>query len=353
MSKNNLRVFSGLCILSFLMLLPAIATADTWRLDNGKEWQNVADAPSSEYMLAISNIKQLIADGKTKDAEQALVQFKKDFTEIDDAELDLFIEAEILYSKSKWVKAVKKYDEFLNTYPNSSLFDSVIEREFQVATAFLTGEKRVLIKILKLSAYEEGAKIMQRIADRTGDAPIAKRALLAIAKSYGARSKYLEAYEAWTEISVRWPTGDLGRDALLNMAQTLHSAYKGYNYDSATLVSAKSYYINFRLRYPELADKYDINENIELIDQQLAYKQYKTGTYYERADKFQAANLYYQMTVDQWPDSSAAKLANTKLITTTPQSIEKQKKFRRKVFDGTTAFLDSWFGLTKLKKSSL
>ena len=350
MSSKNLRALSFVAVTLLIAVFCSNAVADTWRLGENEKWQNVTDAPLSKYMLAVAGVKQLIEKGKTDEAQLALAQLKKDFTEMTGPDLDLLIEAEILYSKNKWSKAVRKYDELIKAYPDSGLYDSAIERQFQIATAFLNGEKRVALKFLKLSAYEEGTKIMRNIADRTGDAPIAKRALLAVARSYEKRELYMDAYEAWTDISVRWPTDELGRDALLNMAQMLHSAYKGYNYDSAVLVSAKSYYINFKLRYPELAAKYDIDGKVALIDQQIAYKQYKTGTYYDRADEELAADLYYQMTVDQWPESNGAKLANVKLENITSQLPAPEKNVPRKAFDGMEMFLDSWFGFAKLKK---
>jgi outer membrane protein assembly factor BamD (BamD/ComL family) len=321
------------------------AWPDTWHLKGDGEWQKVAEDADGKYMLAVAKVKQLISAGEVEPAQKALEQLKKDFPDIAWAELDAFMEAELLYAQGKWAKAVRKYDEFIAAWPDSWLYESALEREYSVAMAFLSGEKRRVIKMLKLSAYEEGAKIMRRIADRVGDdAPIAKRGLIALAKSYQKRKRFLEAYEAWADVSSRWPTGEIGREALLEMAHSLHSAYKSHKYDPASLVSARSYYESFKLRYPQLAGNYDIDAKITMIDEQLAYKQLSIGEYYDRTDNKQAANLYYQMVIDSWPGSTAAKTAKDKIAAV---GTEQERSLRRRLFDAGTTFLDNWFGTLK------
>ncbi|MHC4215410.1 MAG: outer membrane protein assembly factor BamD, partial [Planctomycetota bacterium] len=49
------------------------------------------------------------------------------------------------------------------------------------------------------------------------------------------------------------------------------------------------------------------------INEHLAEKDFKTGLYYQKTDNTQAANLYYQMVVRQWPQSKAAMRAQKML----------------------------------------
>jgi len=332
------------------------ARADTWHLAGDGEWEKVADDAAGRYMLAVAKVKQLISAGQVESAQQALQQLKADFPDVAGADLDAFMEAEMLYAAGKWSKAVKKYEEFIETWPRSSLYESALEREYAIAVAFLGGEKRRVLKVLKLSAYQEGVKIMRRIADRAGDAPIAKRALVAVASSCENRGKFFladpdqtDAYETWADISSRWPTGRLGRDALLGMAHSLHSAYKSHKYDSAGLESARRYYEDFKERYSELADENNIDDKVTMVDGQLAYKQFAIGEYYERAENKQAANLYYQLVVDDWPNTDAATMARAKLeAADTQEPSEKEKRsIRRRLFDAGSTFLDNWFGIWK------
>lgn len=335
----------------FAVLLAAYAgAAETLHLGSDGQWKNAADEPGGKLLLAAAKIKQVVSTGDTESALQCLAQLKIDFPDIAGPDLEIFTEAELLYAKGKWNKAVRKYDQLLDSFPDSWLYDSALERQFSVATAFLTGEKRTVVKFLKLSAYEEGEKIMHKIADRTGDAPIAKRALRTVAESYETRGKFLDAHDAWAEISTRWPTGEMGKDSLLRMAQDHHSAYKGPKYDSSSLLSAKSYYNNFKDRHSQLEGEYKIDDKINMIYEQRAYKQFRIGQYYDRTDSPQAANIYYRYVTEKWPDSAAAKMAKARIEenkTPAAETAKKDRKLGRKLFDAGNNFLDKWTDLLK------
>lgn len=348
-STNLTRMF--FLVILFAVLFGTYAdAAETLHLGSDDQWKNTADEPGGKLLLAAAKIKQVVETGDTESALNYIDQLKTDFPDIAGPDLVVFTEAELLYAKGKWNKAIKKYDELLDSFPDSWLYTSALERQFSVATAFLAGEKRRVLKYIKLSAYEEGEKIMQKIADRTGDAPIAKRALRTVAESYEKKGQFLDAYEAWAEIATKWPTGQMGKESLLKMAQDLHSAYKSPKYDASSLLSAKSYYNDFKIRYPQLESEHGIDDKIKMIEEQLAYKQFTTGQYYDRADSPQAANIYYQYVIDKWPDSAAAKMAKAQIEKKKSQAGETTKKDRklgRKLFDAGNNFLDKWPGLPK------
>ncbi|MBN1456351.1 MAG: outer membrane protein assembly factor BamD [Sedimentisphaerales bacterium] len=324
----------------------------TWVLDKQGEWKDLATLEDGDYLLAVARIKQSVAEGNKSSIVKELNQVKTDYPELAGADLDSYMKGEILFAEGKWSKASMQYDQFLESYADSWLFSAALERQFSIATAFLGGQKRTALKIFKLAAYEEGEKIMEKIADRAGDAPIAKRALIAVANSYEKREKYLDAYEAWAEVSNRWPTGETGKLAMLKMAETLHSAYKGPRYDPSSLKSAQSYYKDFEDRHPELSQEYKIGENIAMIDEQAAYKQFQIAEYYHRTDSLQAANIYYNSVIENWPDSNAAKMAEEKIRqNNSPEGQEPAPRdFKRKLFDTGNDLLDNWFNVFKKKE---
>ncbi len=285
----------------------SIFSAETWRLGEEGQWKAVS--AEDKYPLAVAEIKKLVDMGETEAVRQGLDKLKKDFPEIAGLDLDAFIEAEVLYSKGEFTKAARSYDKFLAEFPKSELYEAAMDRQFAIATAFLAGQKKRVLGVLAMSGYAEGTKIMERISDRAGDAPIAKRATVAVAQSLERRGKFAEAYHKWSEISSRWPTGQIGKDALLGMARCKHAAYKGPKYDVSNLISAKSYYENFKSRYPAETGEFGIDERLEQINEQLAYKQFSIGQYYQETGNKQSANLYYQTVVDNWPGSTAAEMA--------------------------------------------
>ncbi len=294
-----------------LLSTSLIFSEETWRLEQGRDFKVVSPKGKDKYLLTIAQIKKLVSTGQTEKAGKAFDKLKKDFPEIAGPDLDAFIEGEMLFCKGKFTKAVRAYDKFLKEYPESELYEAALDREFAIATAFLAGQRIPVLGIFKMKGYTSGVKTMERISDRVGDAPIAKKAAVAVAESYEKRKKFNEAYHKWSHIFSRWPTGTMGRDALLSMARCKHAAYRGPSYDASNLISAKSYYENFRLRHPENAAEIDVDARLKQINEQLAYKQFSIGRYYQKTGNEQSANLYYRMVLDNWPDSTAAKMAKT------------------------------------------
>ena len=310
------------------LLVSSIFSAETWRLSEEGQWETVS--AEDKYLLAVAEIKKLVNMGETSAVGQAVDKLKKDFPEIAGPDLDAFIKAEMLFCEGKFTKAVSGYDKFLAEFPKSELYEAAMDRQFAIATAFLAGQKKRVLGVLAMRGYAEGAKIMERVSDQAGDAPIAKRAAVAVAQSLEKRGKFTEAYYKWSEISSRWPTGQSGKDALLSMARCKHAAYKGPKYNASDLISAKSYYENFKLRYPEDAEEIDVDKILKQIDGQLAYKEFNAGEYYQETGNKQSANLYYQMVVDNWQGSTAAEMAK-RAMNEEKSGAKKGKKWKENI----------------------
>ena len=329
MSKYRVWFIIILAGFSLLLVHAGLVLAGTWHLEKVGDWKTLDSAEQDRFLLAVAEIKRLVNTGKTRDVVRALDKLKKDFTEIAGPDLDAFMKAELLFSQGKFVKASHAYEKFLVNFPQSWLYEAALDRQFAIATAFLAGQKMPVLGVFKVNGYAEGEKIMERVSDRAGNASIGLKAALGVVKSYEDRGKFNEAYLRWSQIQSQWPTGLTAKDALLGMGRCKHAAYKGPNYDASSLVSAKSYYGNFRLRYPPDAEKFDLEKRIGQIDEQLAYKQFSIGQYYQRTGSKQAAFFYYQMVIDNWPNTTAAEMAKRNMATENSK-VEKVKNEKGK-----------------------
>ena len=299
-------------ILLLTISLGIFALAETtWRLQQDG-WVDVATEPQGQYVLDVAEFKQYVATGQAKEAEKALAQLKEKYPNIVGEDMDAFSKGEILYSQRKFIKAFEQYDRFMNAYPQSALNDSALERQYEIARAFLYGQKRSLF-VFRIRAYEEAAGMIERIVERTGDAPIAKRSMKTLAQSYEDRGEFTEAYYRWSDTWDKWPSGQIGADALLGMADNLHASYRGPKYDASMLNSSRDYYEQYIAKYSLWAQEQGISTIIDEIDEQIAEKQLDIAMYYERTSSVTAANLYFQRIVDEWPNSVAAKIATGKL----------------------------------------
>ncbi len=316
MDKAIVRKFSKLSIVIAAGLTLAIGQvafgAETLRLDEQGQWQKAADSNDQQYLLRVAEIKKLVDEGKPDKVKKAVRQLKKDFPGVAGKDFDSFMNGEVLLASGKVTKAMRQYDKFLDDYPSSTLRDAAIARQFEMAMEYLNGRKKTVL-FFRVSAFDDGVKMMEKVSDRMGNADIAKRALVSVARAYEKRKQYNEAYLKWSEISLKWPTGEIARDALLAMAKNKYDSFNGPAFDASSLISARTYYENFRLRYPEEAKKLNIDEIFKRIDEQLAEKNLLIARYYERTGSTGPANMYYRMVTDKWPDTQAAQTARQKI----------------------------------------
>ncbi len=290
----------------------AIGAEKTWHLKEGSEWVDVSTEAKGGYLLAVTELKQYVTIGQAKKVELALAQIKKNYPNIVGEDMDAFGQGEMLYARKKFFKAFGQYNRFMDSFPQSALTDAALERQYEIARMFLYGQKKS-VSIFKFRAYEEAAGMVEQIAERTGDAPIAKRAMKTMVQSYEDRKEFTEAYYRWSDIQDKWPTGQIAQEALLGMARNLHASYRGPKYDASMLDSARDYYTNFSTRYSPQAHQQGVGAIINEIDEQISDKQLDIALYYERTSSTTAANLYFQRIADEWPKSAAAKIAINKL----------------------------------------
>jgi len=319
MSKHEIRLL-GLAV-SVVLSGCVVATAGTWRLKNTDQWESAAD-PQERYLHAMADLKDLVKSGNAGDVKEALRQIRAEFPDRTGPDLDLFINGELQYWRNRYGSALAKFEKMLKSYPGSQYAAPALQREFDMAQAYLQGRKKTILGIFKISGAEEGVSIMEKVSDRAGlDEPngIGLRAAISVAEHYEAKEKYVEAYLKWSEIASYWETGPIGKRALYRMAEDNLIAYdkpaepKRPYYDASKLSTAKTYYAKFLALYPQDAKDNEVPEKMRHIDEEMAYKQYTVGQFYRRTGKQQAANLYFDMVVRTWPQTEAGALAREAL----------------------------------------
>jgi outer membrane protein assembly factor BamD (BamD/ComL family) len=298
------------------------ATAETWRLKSGDRWESVSSDPQERYLHAISELKEFARAGDARAVKEALKEIKAEFPDRVGPDLDLFIQGELQYWRDHYGKAVSDFEKMFKNYAASEFSAPALRREFDIAQAYLQGRKKIVLGIFKISGAEEGVEIMEKISDRAGiDEPngVGLNAALAVAEYYEAQERYVEAYLKWAEIASYWETGPIAKRALYRMAEDNLAAYdrhppqKRPAYDASKLTAARTYYQKYTALYPSDAKQNDVPVKIQHIDEEMARKQLFIGQFYRRTGERQAANLYFDMIIRNWPQTEAAVAARQAL----------------------------------------
>ena len=296
-------------ILIIILAVSLVGTAKTWQVGQGLSLNEVSESQDS-FELDFAAMKKATNENDSKQTLAAALDIEKKYPELTAGDdWQAYVDAETALAQSKWKRSSELFTAFLDEYPVSRFYNVALEREYDIASAFLAGQKRRAFGIFMIRGYDDGEVMMRKIAEKAGNNSIAQRSLIALAESFEARKLYLDAYDVWTEVAVRWPTGKSGQNSLLGMARSMHSAYNGPNYDGATVKSAEGYYGQYLLRYPELAEKQGVKEQNVNAGEQVAYKYFSIANYYKNTEDFQSASIYYNYILDKRPDSKVAKWA--------------------------------------------
>jgi len=298
------------------------AIAKTWRLKGGQQWESVSSDPDEQYQHAIAELKELVQAGQSKAAKDLAAQLRAEFPDRVGPDIDLFVAGELYYWRDRYGKALVKYEKLLKDYPASQFARLAQDREYAMAQAYLAGRKKTVLGFIKISGYAEGVELMEKISDRAGLSEpngVGVNAAIAVAEHYERRQQFLEAYLKWSEIASYWDTGPTGKRAVCRMAEDNFAAYNLHpearrdKFDASKLTTAKTYYEKFLALYHQEAVSEDVPEKIKQIDELMAYKQYRIGLYYRHIRKYRAANLYFDMVLQNWPKTEAAGMAKQAL----------------------------------------
>ncbi len=303
-------------------------SSQTWVLTDKMSLETAVVEQGVDFATDFAAIRQATDLNKTERMLVLSWKFQQNYPELTSGEdWKAYLEAELAFSKRNWRKSSELFTAFLDEYPVSSFYDAALERTYEIASAFLAGQKRRAFVIFMIRAYDDGEVMMRKIADKAGRSSIAQRALITLAESFEKRGLYLDAYNVWTEVALRWQTGEIGRQSLLAMARCMHSAYRSPSHDGSPIISAEGYYSQYMLRYPELADREGVDDYHNSSLEQIAYKYYKIGEYYQNTGDLQSATMYYNYVLDNYADLDVAALAVSQIekIESMPKDVVKIK----------------------------
>ncbi len=317
MLKYRMR-YVAVTLLLTVSFCAIVVASQTWRLDEGRQWKSTANDPHERYLLALAELKDFVRTADSKEVKAAVAELKDEFPQYVGPDLELFIEGERYFWQDRYSKALAKYEKLLKNHPTSEFAEPTMNRQFEMAKAYFAGRKKTVLGFIKVSGYPTGVEIMEKISDRTGlDEPnsIGLKAAITVAEHYDATEQYYEGYIKWSEIASYWETGPVGKKALIRMAEDNLAAYNEARpnrrplLDTSRLTTAKTYFDKYAMLYPAEITEHDIPEKLKLIDEQMAMKEYTVGCYYRRVKKYEAARLYFDLVVQNWPKTEGSELA--------------------------------------------
>src|SRR4051812_9099825 len=222
--------------IAFTLMVSSIAGAQTtrpqtWDLQSG-QWAPLTQPPSTQPVSdeTLDQAQLLLSRHQYNPARQLLLRWLKLHPDSPIRDRALFLLADAYYQYGDRLTAFYQLDELLDNYPESALYYQSLEKQFQIADAYLRGYKRRILFMPILGAEDEAIEMLFRIQQRSPGSPIAEKSLLRTADYYYATSEFDFAGDAYAAYAKSYPRSPLLPKVRLREAFSSLARFRGLRF---------------------------------------------------------------------------------------------------------------------------
>jgi len=289
-----------------------------WTPKTGK-WINpkavVKPTPKEQFEFAKSFYTEKRYEDAKREFKKLLKAYPKSF-EASESQYYLGLNEE---AKGNFYEAFQEYQKLIDKYPFSERIQEVNEREYKIGEAFMSGEKRKSLGVT-LPVDNPAIEIFTKVIENSSYGPLASKAQYKLGLVLKSLMRYYESEDAFNKIISNYPDSEWVEAAKFQIAACRAAVSRGSDYDQGAAQEAKQKFEEFVQEHPDAVLSRDAEKNINQLKEKEAQSNYNIARFYEKQKEYQAAKVYYNDTVDSYPDSTWAAKALERL-----QIMEKKK----------------------------
>lgn len=305
-------ILGGL-LLSAALAAPATGQAVEYELNaEGDGWEEVSREGVDAEEALINECREMIADGRPSMARRKLDKFieAKQFSDSPWLPEAYLLRGDAWVGKKDEYKALFDYEYAITRYPGSDVFVRAIEREYEIAVAYVHGLKRKSWGIRYEDASLIGEELLVRVQERLPGSLLAEKAGMELADYYFRQRDMQAASEAYELFMLNYPRSDRTKDALERRIYANISRFRGPKYDASGLIEARALLAEFRQRYPADARRNGLDEALDLrLEESEASQALTTARWYLRRHDQPSARFTLNRLLRDHPTTVAAAQA--------------------------------------------
>lgn len=289
-----------------------------WTPKTGK-WINpktaVKPSPKEQFDFA----KTLYEGKKYDEAKHELKKLLKSYPKSFEASESQYYLGLIEEAKENLYEAFQAYQKVIDKYPFSERIQEIIEREYKIGEAFMSGEKRKALG-MSLPVENPAIEIFSKVIENSTYGPLAPKAQYKLGLVLKSLMRYYEAEEAFNKVINSYPESEWVEAAKFQIASCRAALSKGPDYDPGATKDAKEKFEEFVQEHPDAVLSREAEKNIEQLKEKEAENYFNTARFYEKQKAYDAAKIYYNDIIKNYPESTFAAKAVERL-----QVMEKRK----------------------------
>lgn len=307
------RIFISFIIFFCLAITPAypywIWTPKTGKWINPKTAVKPAPKEQFEYALGFFELKNY------EEAKREFKKLLKTYPKSLEASESQYYLALIEEAQGNLYEAYQAYQKVIDKYPFSERIQEIIEREYKIGEAFMSGEKRKTLGVV-LAVENPAIEIFNKVIENSTYGPKAPAAQYKLGLVLKGLLRYYEAEEAFNKVISHYPNSEWVEPAKFQIASCRQAVSRGPDYDQWAAKEAKEKFEEFVREHPDAVLSRDAQKNVEQLREKEAEANFNTARFYEKQKEYEAARIYYNELINNYPDSIWAIKAQERLLIT-------------------------------------
>lgn len=296
------------------LALTTHAQTTTIQLDPNTGWTNQPQAPAGLDRTILNIARAHIANRKPDRAIDILDDWldrnENTRNPLEPEALRLLGDAEVLDDNE--FAALFHYERLIREFPESSEYVTAIEREVDIAEAYLGGLRKKLFGLpFRLeSSRTTGEELLVRAQERMPGSRLAERAAIMLADYYYQVRDLDLAAEMYDIFLTNFPNSAHRQRAMRNRIYANIASFKGPEYDGLALLESKIQIRQFAREYPADAERAFLTEAlVARIDESTATQQLRAAEWYLKNEDEPAAAYTLRRLLREQPGTVAAARA--------------------------------------------
>jgi outer membrane protein assembly factor BamD (BamD/ComL family) len=310
-------------ILTLILLFSLLASQAypywIWTPKTGK-WVNpktqAKPTPKEQFDFA----KSFYDIKKYEDAQREFRKLLRKFPKSAEAAESQYYLGLIEDAQDNLYEAYLAYQKVIDKYPFSERIPQIIQREYEIGEAFMTGHKRKALGV-PLPVENPAIEIFSKVVENSTYGPLAPAAQYKLGLVLKGLLRYYEAEEAFNKVVSSYPDSEWAGAAKFQIASCRAAVSRGPEYDQWATNEAKQKFEEFVQEHPDAVLSKDAEKNIEALKEKEAEANFNTARFYEKQKAFTSAKIYYNEIINNYPKSLWAAKAMERI-----EILEKRKK---------------------------
>jgi len=282
-----------------------------WSPKTGK-WTNPKYAAKPTPAEQLDFALRLFEEDKLKKAEREFKKLLKQYPKSEQAAEAQYYLGAIEEKRDRLYEAYLAYQKVIDMYPFSSRIGEIIEKEFRIAERFMQGEKRKAFGVV-LPVENPAIEIFRKVIGNSTYGPLAAEAQYKLGLILKSLSQFFEAEEEFNKVIKNYPQSEWVPAAKFQIASCRASLSSDSDYDQEATHEAKERFEEFVLSHPDATISKEAERNIRELKEKEAKGYYDTAVFYEKQKAYEAAKIYYDTVIEDYPRSNWAAKASSRL----------------------------------------